>query len=128
MALKKERYTILKKSGIFIIAGIGIILAGVSYYSFNCLYRQQNEAKSASRMSLFSWEGEYLEPDREDDVRYIMDKLGCDVIYQEIPPDVQEDTLLDYLSRRAQAGQAVYYLTGDARWGLAGGEIGRAHV
>lgn len=112
----------MKKSGIFIIAGIGIILAGVSYYSFNCLYRQQNEAKSASRMSLFSWEGEYLEPDREDDVRYIMDKLGCNVIYQEIPPDVQEDTLLDYLSRRAQAGQAVYYLTGDARWGLAGGD------
>lgn len=115
----------MKKSGIFIIAGIGILLAGVSYYynySFNSLYQQQNKATKASRMSLFSWEGEYLEPDRENDVMYIMDKLGCDVIYQEIPSDVQEDTLLDYLSRRAQAGQEVYYLTGDARWGLSGGD------
>lgn len=114
----------MKKSGILIIAGIGILLAAVSYYnySFNSLHQQQNKAKAASRMSLFSWEGEYLEPEREKDVIYIMNTLGCDVIYQEIPSDVQEDILLDYLSRRAQAGQEVYYLTGDARWGLAGGD------
>lgn len=115
----------MKRSGILIIAGIGILLAAVSYYNynFNSLHHQkENRAKAASRMSLFSWEGEYLEPDRENDVMYIMDKLGCDVIYQEIPSDVQEDMLLDYLSRRAQAGQEVYYLTGDARWGLAGGD------
>ena len=60
------------------------------------------ESKTAlvSETSLFSWEEEYILPEMEEEVEKVMERLGCNVVYQQIPSDAQEAEVLDYLKRR----------------------------
>ena len=71
-----------------------------------------------SETSLFSWEEEYILPEMEEEVEKVMERLGCNVVYQQIPSDAQEAEVLDYLKRRGEKGQLVYYLAGASEWGL----------
>lgn len=66
----------------------------------------------------FFREEEYILPEMEEEVEKVMERLGCNVVYQQIPSDAQEAEVLDYLKRRGDKGQLVYYLAGASEWGL----------
>lgn len=94
-----------------------LILAGGIFW-----YRQRAEKREDARItatSIFSWEGEYMEAGLEDKVKGVMEALSCGAIYQSIPEDIAKKTVVDYLKRRYEAGQDVYYLTGKKEWALA---------
>lgn len=78
----------------------------------------RDEGGEITATSIFSWEGEYMEPELEDEVTRVMKALSCGAVYQSVPGDAEEAVVLDYLKRRAEAGQDVYYLTGESEWGL----------
>ena len=71
--------------------------------------------------SIFSWNSDYMLPEYEARIRGVMDRLSCKAFYQEIPEDADRAVVLDFLKRRRDSGQHVYYLTGQAQWGLSDG-------
>lgn len=77
------------------------------------------------RTGIFSWEDLYMEPEQEDRVRSAMERLGCGSIYQALPAEADAGMVLDFLNRRYEAGQDVYYLAGDPKWGT---EVGAASM
>lgn len=107
--MKKVRSSIVIASCCMIIA---IIMINIQQP------KSRNRAFLTSKTSLFSWEGMYMEPAWEKAVGSAMQELGCSAIYQAVPENIPEETVLDYLERRADAEEDVYYLTGDASWGL----------
>lgn len=79
---------------------------------------RESVAEIVGKTSIFSWEKEYIELQQEESVIRAMKALNCEAIYQEIPDDMEEEAVLDFLARRALAGQDVYYLAGAADWAL----------
>lgn len=105
-----------KRMGSIIISGVCIQIA-VSLLS-GCGRRDKTVSDLVSETSIFSWEEEYLRPELEAEVEKAMEKLGCIAIYQQISSDTKETIVLDYLRRRQEKKQLVYYLAGAAEWGM----------
>lgn len=105
----KVQTDMLRKRGIFLLL---ICLGLTGLWGCGCSEKEKWED------SIFSWNGGMLLKDQEDKVQYAMDKLGCRAIYQEIPHDAEDEVVLDFLARRSAKGQQVYYLAGQAEWGL----------
>ncbi|SFH21923.1 hypothetical protein SAMN05216405_1933 [Lachnospiraceae bacterium NLAE-zl-G231] len=83
-----------------------------------CSWREKKAEDFVSETSIFSWEEEYILPEMEDDVEKAMEKLNCKAVYQQISPEAEEAQVLDYLKRRKEKGQRVYYLAGASDWGV----------
>lgn len=113
---KRER----KKAGtvgwIAFFSFVVLLLLGISRF----LYPREHspDIERLCRTSVFSWEGIYMDLKQEKRVSHAMEILGCESIYQEIPEDAEEKTVLDFLERRYEQGQYVYYLAGAAEWGM----------
>lgn len=101
-----------------IFAEAGIWLSAASIVLSGCGPGKESKTALVSETSLFSWEEEYILPEMEEEVEKVMERLGCNVVYQQIPSDAQEAEVLDYLKRRGDKGQLVYYLAGASEWGL----------
>lgn len=85
------------------------------------LVLRENEAGTVSkacRTGLFSWKRSAMQEEREDEVQKAMEELDCEVIYQEIPESVPEETVIAFLRRREKQGQAVFALAGEADWAM----------
>lgn len=72
----------------------------------------------ACRPGLFSWKRSAMQEEREEEVQRAMAELGCEIIYQEIPDSVSDETVTAFLKRRKQQGQAVFALAGEAEWAM----------
>ena len=87
-----------------------------------CVGGCQNDRKDVEvkvcKTSIFSWEEEYMLPGAEEEVQKAMEMLDCEAIYQQVPADTDMDVIKDYLKRRKESGQDVYYLAGDSRWAI----------
>ena len=86
-----------------------------------CQRDRKSAGESVSKVcktSIFSWEEEYLLPDMEDEIKKAVETLECGTVYQQIPSDTDMDVIKDYLKRRKESGQDVYYLAGDSRWAI----------
>lgn len=106
-----------KRAAAMIIVVIAIIVVlGIFWYRGTDMRKVGN---GVTATSIFSWEAEYMEPEMEEDVAHAMENLACGAIYQEVPEDTDEKVVIDYLRRRSEAAQDVYYLTGEREWGLA---------
>lgn len=70
------------------------------------------------RPGLFSWKRSAMQEEREEEVQRAMAELGCEIIYQEIPDSVSDETVTAFLKRRKQQGQAVFALAGEAEWAM----------
>ncbi len=68
--------------------------------------------------SIFSWEATYITKESEPLLSKAMTALSCKSIYQAIPKATPEALVLDFLSRRKEQDQNVYYLTGEPEWGI----------
>jgi len=68
--------------------------------------------------SIFSWEADYITEENESLVSDAMNTLSCKSIYQYIPEATPEALVLDYLVRRKEQNQNVFYLAGEAEWGI----------
>ena len=68
--------------------------------------------------SIFSWEATYITEENETLLADAMNALSCRSIYQHIPKATPEGLVLDFLARRKEQGQYVYYLTGEPEWGI----------
>lgn len=95
---------------ILIWAAAGMLLGGCE--------KKEAYSKEAVKTSIFSWEEDYILPEQEEQVAAAMEALGCEAVYQEFPQDMDEDIVTDYLKRRGDKKQDVYYLAGAAEWGL----------
>lgn len=105
----KRHFFISAQTGIWLLAAM--ILAG-------CGPGKESTAALVSETGIFSWEEEYILPEKEADVAKAMERLGCKAVYQQIPSDAQEAEVLDYLKRRGEKEQHVFYLAGASEWGL----------
>lgn len=83
-----------------------------------CGGKDNKTAGLVCETSIFSWEEEYILPEREADVEKVMDRLGCRAVYQQISAETEEALVLDYLKRRMEKEQLVYYLAGAPEWGM----------
>lgn len=104
----------MKKNGKFLC----IILGSIFLCNLLSGCGEQEEQMSICKTAMFSWEDEYLLPEQEDNLQKVRDVLGCEAVYQQISQDVETDIILDYLERRKDAGQDVYYLAGASEWGI----------
>lgn len=105
----KRHFYIFAEAGMWLLAAI--ILSG-------CGPGKESKAGLVSETGIFSWEEEYILPEMEADVAKAMERLGCKAVYQQIPSDAQEAEVLDYLKRRREKEQHVFYLAGASEWGL----------
>lgn len=68
--------------------------------------------------AMYSWEEKYVSAENEDVLQQVMEATNCNVLYQEVSKYAGNKTVSDFLQRRAEHGQAVYYLCGDASWAI----------
>lgn len=104
---KKSLFTLL----IVFMASTLLLLAG-------CQEKEGIAKVRLSDTSIFSWDDTYMLPENEELVSETMRLLECKTIYQEIPSDTEEDIVIDFLERRNEQNQNVFYLTGAAEWGI----------
>lgn len=78
----------------------------------------REEQMAICKTAMFSWEDEYLLPEQEDSLIRVRDTLGCDAVYQQFSGEEESELVLDYLQRRKDAGQDIYYLAGASEWGI----------
>lgn len=108
-----------KKNNLVLISGLCMQIA--SLMLTGCSWREKKAEDFVSETSIFSWEEEYILPEMEDDVEKAMEKLNCKAVYQQISQEAEETQVLDYLKRRKEKGQRVYYLAGASDWGRGRG-------
>lgn len=106
------------KRGFYIFARAGILLSAAAMILSGCGSEKESKAALVSETGIFSWEKEYILPEMEADVEKAMERLGCKAVYQQIPSEAQAAEILDYLKRRREKGQHVFYLAGVPEWGL----------
>lgn len=68
--------------------------------------------------AMYSWSSSYVEPRKEDLLQQVMELTNCNTLYQDFSSSTTPEEAADFLSRRAEAGQSVWYLCGDASWGI----------
>lgn len=105
-----------KKTGSLIIGGVCLQIAALMLTG--CSWRNKKASDLVCGTSIFSWEDDYIRPEREADVEKVMERLGCRAVYQQISADTEESLVLDYLKRRKDKEQLVYYLAGAPEWGV----------
>ena len=79
---------------------------------------KQNLQSKISKTSIFSWEDKYLYQEQEDLLHQTMTTLKCESVYQEIPKEISDTVIQEYLTRRHENKQDVYYLAGKSEWSL----------
>lgn len=101
-----------------------VVLCAAAVIAAGVLWARSGRRSPAPKVwenSIFSWEGEYMLPEYEERINQLMERLDCRAIYQEIPADADNDLVLDFLERSHKNGYQIYYLTGQAQWGLSDG-------
>ncbi len=108
----------MKRKRINLVLISGLCMQIASLMLTGCSWREKKAEDFVSETSIFSWEEEYILPEMEDDVEKAMEKLNCKAVYQQITQEAEETQVLDYLKRRKEKGQRVYYLAGASDWGV----------
>lgn len=108
----------MKRKRINLVLISGLCMQIASLMLTGCSWREKKAEDFVSETSIFSWEEEYILPEMEDDVEKAMEKLNCKAVYQQISQEAEETQVLDYLKRRKEKGQRVYYLAGASDWGV----------
>lgn len=110
-----------KKKSIFIYVTVFFLISVAVFTGMSgllCPKAQETDTERLCRTSIFSWDGAYMELSQESRLSQAMAVLGCGAIYQEIPEDAGEMMVLDFLERRHEQGQDVYYLAGASSWAI----------
>ncbi|MBU3876671.1 hypothetical protein HGO97_012735 [Faecalicatena sp. AGMB00832] len=93
-------------------------LLGAGAVTFLVSCKKEAHSEEVVKTSIFSWEEDYILPEQEEEIYMAMERLGCAAVYQEFPQDMEDEVVIEYLKRRSSKNQDVYYLAGDANWGL----------
>lgn len=68
--------------------------------------------------AMYSWGHDYIYEEKEAILQTAMKLTECNILYQELSSNVDINDLSAFLQRRGENGQTVYYLCGDASWGI----------
>ena len=71
-----------------------------------------------NRRSLYSWHSRYITPQYEDELSLVLEVLDCDTLYQDLDAGAADQEVLEFLKRREEQGQRVYYLCGNTDWAI----------
>lgn len=68
--------------------------------------------------AMYSWDHEYIYPEKEALLQKVMELTECNVLYQEVSSSASASDVAAFLERRGDHGQTVYYLCGNANWSI----------
>ena len=77
--------------------------------------------------AMYSWDHDFIYPEKEELLEKVMELTDCNIIYQEFEPDADASDVTDFLKRRTERGQKVYYLCGNADWAVEDGAVSMIH-
>lgn len=98
-----------------------IFLAAICLIGLGSAGNFFSQGKLTRNTGMFSWDAEYLKPENQAQVDRAMEAFGCGAVYQQVPGDADDRTVLAFLDYRHAKGQEVYYLAGAPEWGKPGG-------
>lgn len=93
-----------------------IILSG--FFAVRKGWLMKENRDKASQTGVFSWEHEYMEKESAKVLGNLMNQLECSNIYQEIPSDIDAETLHRFMREQTEQGHQVYALSGQREWGV----------
>ena len=89
------------------------------------IYNDESElygnAKEHDR-AMYSWNHDFIYKENEAKLQKVMEKTGCNILYQEVASNASTSDVAAFLKRRGENNQIVYYLCGNATWGIEKGE------
>ena len=77
----------------------------------------EGNAKEHDR-AMYSWGHDYIYPKNEDILQKVMELTECNILYQEVAYNAPASEVAAFLKRRGEHNQIVYYLCGNASWGI----------
>ena len=114
-------------SGIYRITVIGYTedwSENVSYTKsvrvYDDLSQMNGNAKEHDR-AMYSWNHDYIYESNEAILQKVMELTECNILYQEISSNASASDVAAFLQRRGEHNQTVYYLCGNASWGIESG-------
>lgn len=71
--------------------------------------------------AMYSWSHNYIYEENEAMLQKVMEMTGCNILYQEVSANADAKDVAAFLQRRGEHNQTVYYLCGNASWGIEKG-------
>ena len=66
--------------------------------------------------AMYSWNHDFIKEEKEALLQSVMERMECNILYQEVAPDADLQEVAAFLQRRGEQNQTVYYLCGNASW------------
>lgn len=82
--------------------------------------RLEGNSKEHER-AMYSWTHEFIYEENEEILQQVMEKTECNILYQELSSKADAKDVAEFLQRRGEKGQQVYYLCGNAAWAIEEG-------
>ena len=82
---------------------------------------QLNGNAKEHERAMYSWNHDYIYEEHEMLLQKVMEMTECNILYQEISSKADAKDVADFLQRRGENGQQVYYLCGNASWAIEEG-------
>lgn len=112
------------KAGLYRVTVIGYTedyKQNVSDVAVILVYKDEAQMNGNSKehdRAMYSWDHEYIYPEKEALLQQVMELTDCNVLYQEVSSSASASDVAAFLERRGEHGQTVYYLCGNANWAI----------
>lgn len=88
------------------------------------VYRNESQlngnAKEHDR-AMYSWSHNFIYESKESLLQKVMELTECNILYQEVASNASVNDVAEFLQRRGEHNQTVYYLCGNASWAIEKG-------
>lgn len=71
--------------------------------------------------AMYSWNHDFIYEENEALLQQVMEMTECNILYQELSSKADAKDVANFLQRRGEKGQQVYYLCGNAAWAIEEG-------
>ena len=82
---------------------------------------QLNGNAKEHERAMYSWTHDFIYEENEALLQQVMEKTECNILYQELSSKADAKDVAEFLQRRGENGQQVYYLCGNANWAIEKG-------
>ena len=82
---------------------------------------QLNGNAKEHERAMYSWNHDFIYEEKETLLQHVMELTECNILYQELSSKADVKDVADFLQRRGEKGQQVYYLCGNASWAIEEG-------
>lgn len=114
MRLSKRFFSSRPFSGLL----LSICCLSLAFPLISCGSSGREDLPSVCKTSVFSWEANYMTEANEQMLSDALQSLACEAVYQQVPDNTPDGVVIDYLKRRHTKEQDVYFLAGNADWGI----------